>query len=73
MIDGYVTAKDMAEKWRVTTRTVQTLCAQGRIKGATKFGGVWAIPNETEKPTDNREKTGAYKDWRKKYPKKDSE
>ena len=32
MIEGYVTIKEMAEKWGVTRR-VQTLCSEGRIPG----------------------------------------
>ena len=66
MIEGFTTAKDMALRWNVTTRTVQILCSEGRIEGATKFGDVWAIPVNAEKPTDNRVRTGAYKNWRKK-------
>ena len=66
MIEGFTTAKDMAQRWNVTTRTVQILCSEGRIEGATKFGDVWALPVNAEKPTDNRVRTGAYKNWRKK-------
>ena len=66
MIEGFTTAKDMAQRWNVTTRTVQILCSEGRIEGATKFGDIWAIPVNAEKPTDNRVRTGAYKNWRKK-------
>ena len=65
MIEGFTTAKDMAQRWNVTTRTVQVLCSEGRIEGATKFGDVWAIPVNAEKPTDNRIRTGMYKNWRK--------
>ena len=35
MIEGYLTIKQVAEKWGVTRRRVQTLCSQGRIPGAT--------------------------------------
>ena len=52
MIEGYLTVNDLAEKWG--------------IEGATKFGRSWAIPADTEKPTDGRETTGQYKNWRKK-------
>lgn len=64
VIDACVTVRYMAEEWRVTTRTVQTMSAEGRIEGATKFGDVWAIPKNARKPMDNRVRTGAYKDWR---------
>ena len=63
MIEGYVTIKEIAEKWGVTRRRVETLCTEGRIPGATRFGHEWAIP------ADNRVKSGAYKDWRKKHTK----
>ena len=64
MIEGYSTVKSIAEKWRLTERTVQIMCAEGKIKGATKFGGVWAIPSDAKKPTDNRVISGEYKNWR---------
>ena len=66
MIEGFLTVKDIAEKWGVTPRTVQTLCAEGKVEGATKFGDVWAIPVDAEKPTDGRVTTGEYRNWRKK-------
>ena len=66
MIEGYSTVKSIAEKWGVTERTVQIMCAEGKIKGATKFGGVWAIPSDAKKPTDNRVISGEYKNWRRK-------
>lgn len=65
MIDGYTTVKIIAENWGITARTVQIMCAEGKIKGATKFGNVWAIPVNAEKPTDNRVVSGDYKNWRK--------
>ena len=66
MIEGYSTVKSIAEKWSLTERTVQIMCAEGKIIGATKFGGVWAIPADAKKPTDNRVVSGEYKNWRKK-------
>lgn len=66
MIEGYVTVKEIAEKWRLKPRTVQIMCAEGRIEGAYKFGRDWAIPKGTKKPTDKRIVTGKYKSFRKK-------
>lgn len=66
MIEGYVTIKEKAEQWGVTCRTLQCMCAEGRIPGATKFGDVWAIPKNAVRPADGRVVTGAYKNWRKK-------
>ena len=67
MIEGFATVRDMAEKWGVTVRTVRTMCSEGKIEGATKFGDVWAIPSDARKPTDKRVVSGKYKDWRKKF------
>ena len=58
---GYVTAEEMAERWNVSVRQVQLLCKGGKIKDASKFGGTWAIPEDTPKPT----RTGNYKPGRK--------
>ena len=57
--------KEIAEKWELTTRRVQKLCAEGKIPGASKFGRDWAIPKDAEKPVDQRVTTGEYKNWRK--------
>lgn len=65
MIEGYTTVKEIAYRWGVTARTVQTMCAEGKIKGAQKFGDVWAIPADADRPEDRREKHGRYKNWRK--------
>ena len=66
MIEGYVTVKDMSERWGITPRTVQILCSEGKIEGVTKFGNAWAIPINAKKPTDGRVTTGEYRNWRKK-------
>lgn len=73
MIEGYLTAKEIAEKWGITRRRVQILCSEGKIPGATHFGHEWAIPVDVERPNDGRVTTGEYKDWRKKYSKEESE
>ncbi|MGC4018872.1 MAG: helix-turn-helix domain-containing protein [Muricomes sp.] len=53
---NYMTAKEAAEKWAITQRRVQVLCAQGKIPGAIRFGVTWAIPKDAEKPKDGRYK-----------------
>ncbi len=50
----YITIKEAAQKWGISERTVQTLCSAGRVPGADKFGGAWAIPEDAEKPGDPR-------------------
>ena len=37
---NYITVKEAATKWNVSTRRVQILCSQDRIKGAYRFGKV---------------------------------
>ncbi len=64
MIEGYITIKEAADKWGVSRRRVQEMCSTGRINGANKFGSVWAIPKDAEKPFDNRITSGKYKNWR---------
>lgn len=66
MIDGYMNIKEAADKWDISTRRIQVLCAEGRIDGASKLGREWAIPINSVKPRDKRIVTGIYKDWRKK-------
>lgn len=65
MIEGYTTVKEIAKRWSLTVRTVQIMCADGKVDGVTKFGNAWAIPIDAEKPTDNRVVSGEYKNWRK--------
>ena len=43
MIEGYTTVKDIAEKWNIKPRTVQIMCAEGKLPGAMKFGRDWAV------------------------------
>ena len=66
MIDGYTTVGEIAERWKLSERTVQIMCLEGKIVGATKFGRSWAIPDNVERPADGRITTGEYKNWRKK-------
>ena len=56
----YLSIKQTSEKWGISTRRIQLLCADGRIKGATKIGSYWAIPANAEKPKDERVKSGKY-------------
>ena len=51
---GYITAGQAAKKWKISQRRVQILCAENRIEGTFKLGEVWAIPENAEKPDDNR-------------------
>ncbi len=57
----YITIKEASDKWGLSVRRIQTLCNEERIFGVLRFGGVWAIPNDAERPVDHRVKTGKYK------------
>jgi len=65
VIEGYTTVKDIAEQWGLKPRTVQIMCAEGKIEGAAKFGRDWAIPKKAEKPGDGRIVSGEYVNYRK--------
>ena len=65
MVDGYKSVSEIAEEWGITSRQVQNLCANGRIKNAGKIGNNWAIPADEKKPMDGRLCSGKYKNWRK--------
>ena len=56
----YLSIKQTSEKWGITVRRIQVLCADRRIPGATKIGSYWAIPADAEKPNDKRIKSGKY-------------
>lgn len=57
----FMTVKEAAAKWGLSERRLQTICNEGMIPGVVKFGNVWAIPLEAERPADKRVKTGKYK------------
>ena len=50
----YITVREVAQKWKISQRLAQKYCTDGRIEGAKKFGGAWAIPPDAQKPTDPR-------------------
>ena len=56
----YISVHSAAEKWGLSERRIQTLCGEGRIKGAYRLGHAWAIPENAEKPMDARIKSGRY-------------
>lgn len=65
MIEGYSSINDVAQKWKLTPRSVRYMCATGKIEGAEKVGRDWLIPNDVERPVDGRITSGEYKNWRK--------
>lgn len=51
----YMTIQTASNKWGISSRRIQVLCAEGRIEGVVKFGRQWAIPEDTNKPSDTLE------------------
>lgn len=52
----YLNIVETADKWGISPRRLQTLCASGKIEGATRLGKAWMIPKDTQKPLDGRTK-----------------
>ncbi len=59
-MNGYLKISEVAKKWGIKERRINTLCLEGRIEGAVKFGNTWAIPEDAEKPKDERIKSRKY-------------
>ena len=57
---GYLTAKQLSERWGISERRIIKLCKEDRISGAIKNGMVWEIPEETLKPSDRRSNIHKY-------------
>ncbi len=57
---GYLTAKQLSDKWGITERRIIKLCKENRINGARKDGMIWLIPENTIKPLDKRNKISKY-------------
>ena len=54
MLQGYLTVKEVSEKWNVTQRQVQILCKNNRIPGAVQMSRIWLIPESVENPTGKK-------------------
>lgn len=52
----FMTIKETAKKWGVSTRAVTYHVVAGRIQGAVKRGNLWLIPQDADKPSDERRK-----------------
>jgi len=54
----YISCPEAAKKWGISERWVQKFCEDRRIPGVIKFGRMWMIPKNVEKPADGRTKQG---------------
>lgn len=55
---NYRKIDEVAAEWGISSRRLQTLCAEGKIEGAVRFGRAWMIPKNAQKPSDGRTKEG---------------
>lgn len=56
MVQEYIRAKELSQKWNITPRRINQLCAAGMLPGAYKDGKFWMIPKDIAKPPVLREK-----------------
>lgn len=56
----YLSVMQTAKRWSLSTRRIHILCSEGPVSGAIRIGSVWGIPDDAEKPTDARNKSGKY-------------
>lgn len=50
----FLTAREIAQQWNISSRMAAYYCKTGKIAGAMKKGKTWLIPAHAEKPVDNR-------------------
>lgn len=48
----FIPVREAAKRWHISERLVQQYCQQGRVEGARKFNGSWAIPENAVNPKD---------------------
>jgi hypothetical protein len=56
----FISAEQAAKKWGISAQRVREYCRNGRVVGAKRFGLVYMIPDDAEKPRDARIKSGHY-------------
>ena len=54
----WITPLQASEKWGITERQAQSLCAKGKVDGAIRLSKLWLIPKDATKPIDGRRKNG---------------
>lgn len=65
--DNLITLNEYAARHGLLPNTVRYKCIRGTLPGSVKIGRDWFIPSN-QPYTDNRIKSGEYKNWRKKAP-----
>ena len=62
-MQGYYTVNEYAAIMNKDSSNIRKLLINGKIHGE-KLGRQWIIPKDTVYPTDNRVKSGDYRNWR---------
>lgn len=52
----FITAEEASKKWNIGLRSVQRMCAAGRIEGAEKRSNIWMIPDSASPQRDKKTK-----------------
>ena len=52
VLKDFKKARDCAKEMGLSQRRVQIYCTEGRIKGALKWGEIWLIPKNVQKPEE---------------------
>lgn len=52
----YISAKELAQRWGVTSARITVMCSNNRLSSAKKIKGRWMIPADIERPFDQRKK-----------------
>ena len=53
-VEGFITVSKASKNWNISMRRIQVLLSEGRISGSERVGSYWFIPEDAEKPEDNR-------------------
>lgn len=51
---NFISVKDAANKFNISERRIQKLCEENRIPGCIRVSGIWLIPDNAQKPIDER-------------------
>lgn len=51
-MENMLSVKEMAARWKLSTRQIRKMCQEGRVPGAVKQGRAWLIPDSVERLPD---------------------
>lgn len=65
-MSDFISLTEFCQRYGKDPGNTRRLLAQGRIPGAVKVGRQWILPADARPPEDQRVKSGAYRNWRRK-------